>query len=504
MFLLLIIAGCSTPAPVTNNYYETVYEVAQDTGPETVPATVEDTGWQEIDPPSELDPTVTPEELALDPFAQDGVVYWFDVSETQVAQMNADWQNGDYGWYGPLYSVDDEGSGDTYADHLYVFDGTNSADYGKVQATVVGQSSGTTWTTSTIPNLSLDSNEFVDGEYFDYAELLDHGRLNNESVGSMIGEPLALSIWDAAGYAVPRTSYAYVGGTPWQDDKILVPYAFVEVYKPAFCADHADFFGGGCANIWEWYSYDISAANVASINQFCETHDGCTTDRLSEFADAVDANAYQEGFEAATAEYFDWPAFQTQMCLSWYAQTGDDYVHNLNNIVMIEGDDGKFRVMPWSTDINAGLAWGGAWTGMDLWGYSTMSVGCEYDSQCWQETVDTCNGLLDQMEALDPANTILPDLYERLRSAAAPWGDDGGDGMLRSPDAGEYAVAYEFYSTRVDAAREELAAYVMPDGCSNPYAWDTGGSAGCGDTGAVDTATVDTGVVDTAVLDTAL
>jgi len=430
-------------------------------------------------------------------------VYWFDVSEEQVAQMNSDWLNSGYGWYGPLYTVDDEGSGSTYADHLYVFDGTNVADYGKVQTGVVGQSSGTTWTATTIPNLSLDSNEFVDGEYFDYATLLDHGRLNNESVGSMIGEPLALSIWDAMGYAVPRTSYAYVGGTPWQDDQILIPYAFVEVYKPAFCADHADFFGGGCTNIWEWYSYDFSAANVAMINENCETHGGCTTDRLTEFATAVDDNLYQPGFEEATAAYFDWPAFQTEMCLSWYAQTGDDYVHNLNNIVLIEGDDGLFRVMPWSTDINAGLGWGGAWTGMDLWGWSNMSLGCEYDPTCYQETIATCTDVIDRVEVLDVANTILPGLYDRLQAAAAPWGNDGGDGMLRSPDAGEYSTAYSFYSERAELARAELAAYVEPTPCTNPWGgWDTGGD--CADTGAIDTATPDTGVIDTAVLDTAL
>lgn len=378
------------------------------------------------------------------------------------------------------------------------------ADYGKVQVNVVGQSSGTTWSSTTIPNLSIDSNEFVDGQYLNYAELLDHGRANNESVGSMIGEPLALALWDAVGLPVPRIAYAFVGGSPWQNDELLIPYGFVETYKPAFCAEHADSFGGGCSNIWEWCSYDISAANVSSIDQFCEVHGGCTTDRLAEFADAVDANLYQEGFEAATSEYFDWPAFQTHMCLSWYAQTGDDYVHNLNNIVFVEGNDGKFRVLPWSTDINAGLAWGGAWTGMDLWGYSNMSLGCEYDSQCWQETIDACGVVLDKMESLDPANTILPDLYERLRSTAAPWGDDGGDGMLRSPDADMYATAFTFYSTRVETAREELATYVMPSGCSNPYAWDTGGSSGCGDTGSVDTGMIDTGVIaDTAVLDTA-
>jgi len=98
MLLLLIAVGCSTPATVNNYYSTTVYEVAEDTGPETVPGVESDTGWQEIDPPNELDATDSPEELALDPFAADGVVYWFDVSEEQVAQMNDDWSNAWYDW----------------------------------------------------------------------------------------------------------------------------------------------------------------------------------------------------------------------------------------------------------------------------------------------------------------------------------------------------------------------------------------------------------------------
>ncbi|MEI6511469.1 MAG: hypothetical protein WCO25_05555 [Candidatus Uhrbacteria bacterium] len=63
MLFLLIAAGCSTPANVTNNYYETIYEVAPDTGIEEVPAAVEDTGWQDINPPAEIAANVTPEEF---------------------------------------------------------------------------------------------------------------------------------------------------------------------------------------------------------------------------------------------------------------------------------------------------------------------------------------------------------------------------------------------------------------------------------------------------------
>ena len=480
MLLSILTLACA-PSPVVNNYYTNVYEVGSDTGDgtETIPGAESDTGWQNIEPPNELVVTSTVAELALDPFATDGVVYWFGVSETQVAQMNDDWENAWYeDWYGAVYEVDDEGDSATGTDHLYIrTPNGNVADYGECQTNVVGQSSGVTWTSTTIPNLSLDSNEFVDDQYFNTEEQLDHIRLNNGGVGSMFGEPLALAIWDAAGVPVPRSSYAFVGGTPWQDEDLLIPYIAIEVYKPTFCVEHADYFGGGCSSIWEWYGYDISAGNVSSINQYCEVHDGCTTTRLTEFATVVDEYAYQTGFMAATEDYFDWDSFQTQMCLSWYAQTGDDYVHNLNNIVMTEGNDGKFRIHPWSMDINAGLAWGGAWTGMDLWGWSTMSMSCQYDAECWQETIDRCGEVLDLMETVDPANTLLPELYERLSSTMAPWGDDGGDSMIRSPDEGMYSTAYAFYADRVELARAELALYEMPTSGCGP--WDTG----CWDTG---------------------
>jgi len=119
------------------------------------------------------------------------------------------------------------------------------------------------------------------------------------------------------------------------------------------------------------------------------------------------------------------------------------------------------------------------------------------------------------MEILDPANTILEDLYTRLESTTAPWGDDGGDGMLRSSDDSEYAIAYSFYSTRVEAARAELDGYVyLSADCllyGSCYTGDTGSADTGGDTdsdedsGDTDTSETETGgTADTVYLDSGI
>jgi len=80
----MLLQGC-----VTKNYYNettVLYQVDSgeesadtklDTAPEVVPGVEDDddTGWQDIDPPEEMAPTTTPEELSLAPFDSDGVVY---------------------------------------------------------------------------------------------------------------------------------------------------------------------------------------------------------------------------------------------------------------------------------------------------------------------------------------------------------------------------------------------------------------------------------------------
>jgi hypothetical protein len=247
-----------------------------------------------------------------------------------------------------------------------------------------------------------------------------------------------------------------VGGRPWGNAEVLIPYIAVEKYKKSWCNKHADKVGGGCVNVWEGYSIDISVDLVAQFAQACKIAN-CDITRLTEFAGVVSANVASEEFEELTAPYFDWTLYQEFQCNSWLLGTGDDAIHNLNNIVVIEGLDGKFRYLPYSTDISGTTGWGD----ISLYGINAMSQGCQQDESCWAETIATCERQIEKLAALQPER-LVDEEFNRLANIKYPWGDDGGDGALRSPDAVLFAIARGFYAQRAQSALTELEAYRSP------------------------------------------
>lgn len=428
----------------------------------------DDTGW-DMTPP--FSPTVEdPTTLAVDVFGTDGNVYWFGVTRGEAALMNTNLWEGD--WYGDIYSPNEESSG-TYANLFVLTPSGESASYGEVETWLVGQSTAREWTPDSIPNIRVDTDEIQDDLEIDGVE---HFRWNNGQVGSIFGEASALAAYAAIGYPVPRTAFALVGGSPWENPDLLVPMTLVEVYKKDFCKEHEDFFRGGCANMWETVGYDVTTEAVAGFADACQVSE-CDNTRLNEFAEVVSDAMGTDQFEEATEPYFDWEAFRTFQCMEWLLWVGDDYLHNWNNIVIAEGEDGLFRFLPYSTDISAGYAWGGAYSYTELYGYTAMPSGCQMDPECWQATISRCEELIDTLEGLNPEETIVSDLYSRLLSTSAPYGNDGGDGMLRNADDSAYAHYWSFYRSRWEDAREELEAYregwVTTD-CSDTGNADTG------------------------------
>src|SRR5690606_35025611 len=103
---------------------------------------------------------------------------------------------GDFpGIFGDIYTPGGGGDDATFVDRLLVStagEDAKTADFGKVQVKLVGQSTGRPWTTQSLPNFKIDSDEFIQGNRIGGVK---HLRLNNAIVGSIFREKLTLDLY---------------------------------------------------------------------------------------------------------------------------------------------------------------------------------------------------------------------------------------------------------------------------------------------------------------------
>jgi hypothetical protein len=312
-----------------------------------------------------------------------------------------------------------------------------TADFGKVQVSLVGESTGRPWTTESLPNFKIDSDEFTEGNRIGGVK---HFRLNNAVVGSIFREKLTLDLYARLDYPAPRASYAWVSSSVWGSD-VAVPYIVVESYKPQFCKAREAELAGGCVNMWE-FAGDLGYGQLGSPEscQFSE----CEPSRALEFElDAVET-PLGAGYKEALARWVDWDAFHRFQCLSWILTTGDDVLHNGNNFVMMERADGRFQHLPYSIDISLGQEW---YPEVPLAGGSTLARGCQSDPQCWADMIVTCEGLLEEFAAANPI-AMLDQNYATLEA----------NGMLRSGDEERYRSLSSYLARRLEELPVELEA----------------------------------------------
>lgn len=402
---------------------------------------------------------VDPAEQELDVFGALGNQFWFGVSADQLDAINGGDNGGGpiFAQPGDIYTPGDDG-GATFADHLWITaagEAGATADYGKVKLKLVGQSTRRSWDKRSIPNLNLDSNEFVEGQLVGGFE---HLRLNNAQVGSIFREYLSLKLYRQLGYPAPQATFAWVSSNVWGKG-VRVPMVLVERYKRKFCTRFPE-LGDKCENMWE-FAGDFAQGNggpfpndeVGGIGigqsvfddpETCQ-FDDCDATRVKELEQLLVDTPSGDGFQAATADYVDWPAFQRFQCLSWVLATGDDALHNSNNVVLAEGADGKFRYLPYSTDISLGQEW---YPVVQLPGSNRIALGCQSEDKCWQETVSTCEDVIAEYTALDPVG-MLDELHQTLADA----------GMLRGGDEGRYELLHAWFEARLTDLPAELELY---------------------------------------------
>ncbi|MCK6524753.1 CotH kinase family protein [Myxococcota bacterium] len=409
-----------------------------------------DTGEPPVDPYADLPvaPTMSANQLPADVLGQDDNTWWLNVSESVLSDINAPWLGGGAGYGYGLYEIEG-GSADGTENLLIITPDGQVADYGQVGLSLVGQSTGAPWTSSSIPNFRLDADEYVEGQRFGEVE---HLRLNNAGVGTMFGEASSLAVFRAMGVPAARTAFAWVGGSGWEDDELLVPMLAREVYKRDFCEENAELLGGGCKSIREGTGEIVNLTTWATAD--CDLGDCENMEGLAKLATSIIENFNDQTFDEGTEPYFDWPQFHRSACVHWLLWVGDDYIHNSNNVVLAEGEDGRFRLLPYSTDVTAGWAFSGTYSNTPLFGNGLMSKGCEIDDGCRETQLDTCEQVINEFEALDPVG-LIDDLADRLLTAQAPWGEHP-NGMWREPDDAAYEHFRTFYETRAESARAEL------------------------------------------------
>ena len=359
-------------------------------------------------------------DLEIDLFGASGHTFRFMISPEQAANM----EKGEGGGGDDIYEL---GAG-TYADDLVVTDAEDgdTHSFGKVQVRLLGESTYRPW--DRIPNLRVDMDEFQPGLRVGGVE---NYRLNNGQVSGIYREAIAARVWRALGYAALRSGFAW-GEAPNQwGDTTRVPYTLMEVYKPGWC-EHAM---PGCRNMWE------APGDIYALPGQCQ-FDECEESRLKDLIDLLWTTPYGAGFTDATKDWIDWEEFRSFQCLSWITGTGDDYLHNTNNLVLVERDDGKFQLLPYSIDISAGQSW---YPDVKLMGHSHLARGCQLDPVCWEALLDRCDVLLDELDEMDVVATIVePTIAEVADAGMERAGDDFRADELRT-----------WYGERADDLRDD-------------------------------------------------
>jgi len=400
----------------------------------------------------------------LDLFGTWGNRYYFAVSDAQREAMNKQ----DYGQDG-LYTPGASGKAN-YVDHLFITTaGKNprTVDYGKVQAKVVGQYSRFPWDENNIPNLNIDTDQFIKDQLIAGYE---HLRFNNGQRGSIFRDKLAYDLYRMLGYTAPLATYVWVESNVWGPE-VSIPYTLIERYKHAFCKRNADAYGGDCVNMWEFvgdFNYgspggggkmgpipEYDQTSLFDLEENCEIGK-CDATRVKELEAKLRETPLGDGFKDALAEYIDWPAFHRFQCLSWVLSTSDDTLHAGNNVVLVERADGKFQYLPYSVDISMGFGgWGG---GVGLRGQNVLAQGCQADTSCWSDTLDVCQNVLDELNVIKPRE-YLKSLYDQLDA----------EGMLRPGDAANMQGVDSYFKDRLVSLPKELEGYRNGSYCEYPY-----------------------------------
>jgi len=444
--LVLAAEACTTnEGDIINNYYGGSGNDGP-SGEAGAPASSGGGGNEPEEYPANRPPCASPvplEELAIDLWGEDGHLFYFEV--TPAMRVADDERLCDGGTQQIPYTLEEQEElcpPSAVNVRIVPAGSTECSDTDKVELDLPGQSSWMPW--AQIPNFKLDVGEFLDQEFITGDKTV---RMNNgQAESTIVREATALRVWRELDYPAPPTRFVRTQSNVWDYEYEVGTFAahnMVQPYKKPFFKEELP----EVTSAWEGQGNPFGGWMEAE----CEWSDGddCEDDALADIVATVLGAPQTDGFMAATAHVVDWPMIHQNQCLSALTGTGDDWIHNNNNVVIALRDDGKVMYLPYSTDISGGHPWyentpydGPPGYGDDV----NLTARCARDPECRTLALDTCDDMIDAFEAADVVTNIVQERCDTLDST----------GLLRPADEDVCASLETFYSERAAALRDEL------------------------------------------------
>lgn len=370
------------------------------------------------------------EDLPIRLFADDGHLFHFEVTPRAASAGNSRACDDD----SPPAGVECP----NYATNVRVvpWGATYCADTGKVELDLRGGKNFRSWLE--IPTLRFDSAEFRDQSFSEGdSKLRFH---NGQSGATVLREAIALRIWRALGYPAPRSAFVKTQSNVW--DTAFGPgtwatHLMLQSYKKQFFkTDLPD-----ADSVWEGKG-DPLDEGWKEVECEWSAEDDCNDSALRMVIAQIRAEQQGPGFRERTSSFVDWPSIDAFRCLSALTDTGNDWLHTADNVVLVLTELGMLRYLPHRLDRSAGMSDEPS----SFEGHAYLTRMCATDPDCESAAASTCETLLDEFDRLDLITTVVRERCDTLTTL----------GLDRDGDDQACEELRDYYESAADRVRGEL------------------------------------------------
>jgi hypothetical protein len=257
------------------------------------------------------------------------------------------------------------------------------------------------------PKIKIDFNRFVPDQRFYGLEAL---ALNNAVVDcGYLREPIAYSVFEAAGAPASRTGFSVVrvNGQPY-GLYIVVEVPDDRFLRRSFAYPEGNLYDG--KYVWYGgYSYTLLDFGRGVDHLFgLEEGPGAGAGEIADISGAMLRAWSSTDFYGDMDSVIDWDATLLMLAAEQYVGQNDGYAMNTNNYrVYFDPEDGKAELLPWDMDYSSlqDYEWGRAWsspTGQLAWR-------CRTDTNCraaWKTAAEQVTNAADTLDIQGDINTL--------------------------------------------------------------------------------------------------